>query len=96
MKMLGKNPRGKMLWFNEDKGHGYIETEEGERLLLAPAADRRGKRHVVERQQLRRRARTADQSRDASREQPEKVAAPQAAVTRPTHAAAVLPGAAAR
>ena len=32
--MLGKNPRGKMLWFNEDKGHGYIETEEGERLYV--------------------------------------------------------------
>jgi cold shock CspA family protein len=32
--MLSKNPRGKMLWFNEDKGHGYIETEEGERLYV--------------------------------------------------------------
>lgn len=32
--MLDKNPRGKMLWFNEEKGHGYIETEEGERLYV--------------------------------------------------------------
>ena len=23
--------RGKMKWFNEEKDHGYIETEEGER-----------------------------------------------------------------
>ena len=34
MRMLGKNPRGKMLWFNEEKGHGYIETDEGERLYV--------------------------------------------------------------
>ena len=26
--------RGKMKWFNEEKDHGYIETEEGERLLI--------------------------------------------------------------
>jgi cold shock CspA family protein len=26
--------RGKMLWFNEEKGHGYIATEEGERLYV--------------------------------------------------------------
>jgi cold shock CspA family protein len=26
--------RGKMKWFNEDKDHGYIETEEGERLYI--------------------------------------------------------------
>ena len=25
---------GKMLWFNADKGHGFIRTEEGERLRL--------------------------------------------------------------
>ena len=34
MRTLGKNPRGKMLWFNEEKGHGYIETDEGERLYV--------------------------------------------------------------
>ena len=34
MRTLGNNPRGKMLWFNEEKGHGYIETEEGERLYV--------------------------------------------------------------
>lgn len=27
--------RGKMLWFNEQKGHGYIETDAGERLYVA-------------------------------------------------------------
>ena len=26
--------RGKMLWFNEDKDHGYISTGEGERLYI--------------------------------------------------------------
>jgi cold shock CspA family protein len=26
--------RGKMKWFNEEKDHGYIETEEGERLYI--------------------------------------------------------------
>lgn len=26
--------RGKMKWFNEDKDHGYIETEDGERLYI--------------------------------------------------------------
>ena len=26
---------GKMLWFNEEKGHGYIGTDEGERLFVA-------------------------------------------------------------
>ena len=25
---------GKMLWFNEEKNHGYIRTEEGERLYV--------------------------------------------------------------
>jgi cold shock CspA family protein len=35
MRMNGRNPRGKMLWFNEEKGHGYIETDEGERLYVA-------------------------------------------------------------
>jgi hypothetical protein len=29
--------RGKMLWFNEDKDHGFIMTDEGERLsVLGP------------------------------------------------------------
>jgi len=27
--------RGTMLWFNEEKDHGYISTEEGERLYVA-------------------------------------------------------------
>ena len=27
--------RGKMVWFNEEKGHGYITTEEGERLYVS-------------------------------------------------------------
>ena len=26
--------RGRMLWFNEEKGHGYISTEDGERLYV--------------------------------------------------------------
>jgi cold shock CspA family protein len=26
--------RGTMLWFNADKDHGFISTEEGERLLV--------------------------------------------------------------
>ena len=25
---------GRMIWFNADKQHGYIRTEEGERLLV--------------------------------------------------------------
>jgi cold shock CspA family protein len=27
--------RGTMVWFNEDKGHGYISTEAGERLFVS-------------------------------------------------------------
>ena len=27
--------RGKMVWFNEEKGHGYISTETGERLYVS-------------------------------------------------------------
>jgi CspA family cold shock protein len=26
--------RGKMLWFNEEKNHGFIATDEGERLYV--------------------------------------------------------------
>ena len=26
--------RGRMKWFNEEKDHGYIETDEGERLYI--------------------------------------------------------------
>jgi cold shock CspA family protein len=26
--------RGKMLWFNEEKGHGFIATDDGERLYV--------------------------------------------------------------
>jgi cold shock CspA family protein len=32
--METKPVRGKMLWFNEAKGHGFIETDEGERLYV--------------------------------------------------------------
>jgi cold shock CspA family protein len=27
--------RGTMVWFNEEKGHGYISTETGERLYVS-------------------------------------------------------------
>ena len=27
--------RGTMVWFNEEKGHGYISTEAGERLFVS-------------------------------------------------------------
>jgi 'Cold-shock' DNA-binding domain len=27
--------RGQMLWFNEDKDHGFIMTDEGERLAVS-------------------------------------------------------------
>ena len=27
--------KGKMVWFNEEKGHGYISTETGERLFVS-------------------------------------------------------------
>jgi cold shock CspA family protein len=36
--------RGKMKWFNEEKDHGYIETEEGERLLISGSGFADGKR----------------------------------------------------
>lgn len=26
--------RGKLLWFNEEKGHGFIATDDGERLYV--------------------------------------------------------------
>jgi cold shock CspA family protein len=26
--------RGKMIWFNEEKNHGFISTDEGERLYV--------------------------------------------------------------
>jgi CspA family cold shock protein len=29
-----KPSRGKMLWFNEEKGHGFIATDDGERLYV--------------------------------------------------------------
>ena len=29
--------RGTMVWFNEEKGHGYITTETGERLYVSAA-----------------------------------------------------------
>jgi cold shock CspA family protein len=28
---------GKMLWFNSEKGHGYLQTENDERLYVASA-----------------------------------------------------------
>lgn len=30
--------RGTMLWFNKDKDHGFIDTEEGERLYVHGSA----------------------------------------------------------
>jgi cold shock CspA family protein len=36
--------RGKMKWFNEEKDHGYIETEEGERLYISGSGFAGGKR----------------------------------------------------
>ena len=33
--------RGKMDWFNEEKGHGYIATEEGERIYVSSRLRRR-------------------------------------------------------
>jgi cold shock CspA family protein len=30
-----KPARGRMLWFNEEKGHGFISTDDGERLYVA-------------------------------------------------------------
>jgi cold shock CspA family protein len=30
--------QGTMLWFNLDKGHGFIHTEEGERLYVTRSA----------------------------------------------------------
>lgn len=34
--------RGTMLWFNEDKDHGFISTEEGERLYVPGSGFRGG------------------------------------------------------
>jgi cold shock CspA family protein len=36
--------RGKMLWFNEEKDHGYISTEEGERLFISGSGFAGGER----------------------------------------------------
>jgi hypothetical protein len=36
--------RGKMLWFNEKKDHGFIRTDEGERLSVLGPAFAGGKR----------------------------------------------------
>lgn len=38
--------RGKMIWFNEDKDHGFIRTDEGERLSVLGPAFSEGKRPV--------------------------------------------------
>jgi len=38
--------RGKMIWFNEDKDHGFIRTDEGERLSVLGPAFAEGKRPV--------------------------------------------------
>jgi cold shock CspA family protein len=35
--------RGTMVWFNEEKGHGYIATETGERLYVSEAGFAEGK-----------------------------------------------------
>lgn len=34
--------RGTMVWFNEEKGHGYISTEAGERLFVSENGFRDG------------------------------------------------------
>jgi cold shock CspA family protein len=34
--------RGTMVWFNEEKGHGYISTEAGERLYVSQNGFRDG------------------------------------------------------
>jgi cold shock CspA family protein len=34
--------RGTMVWFNEEKGHGYISTEAGERLYVSETGFRGG------------------------------------------------------
>ena len=36
--------RGQMIWFNEDKDHGYIRTDEGERLQVDGPAFALGER----------------------------------------------------
>lgn len=36
--------RGHMLWFNETKDHGFIRTEEGERLQVDGSGFARGER----------------------------------------------------
>jgi len=36
--------RGRMKWFNEEKDHGYIETEEGERLYIQGSGFAGGRR----------------------------------------------------
>ena len=38
--------RGEMLWFNEAKDHGFIRTDEGERLAVAGAGFAAGERPV--------------------------------------------------
>jgi len=38
--------RGEMLWFNETKDHGFIMTEEGERLAVAGEGFANGERPV--------------------------------------------------
>ena len=38
--------RGEMLWFNEAKDHGFIMTEEGERLAVAGDGFAAGERPV--------------------------------------------------
>lgn len=35
--------RGTMVWFNEEKGHGYISTETGERLYVSRQGFAEGK-----------------------------------------------------
>jgi cold shock CspA family protein len=36
--------RGTMLWFNEEKDHGYISTDDGERLYIAGTGFAEGRR----------------------------------------------------
>jgi cold shock CspA family protein len=36
--------RGKLLWFNEEKDHGYIATDQGERLYVPGTGFQGGRR----------------------------------------------------
>ncbi|MEX2646829.1 MAG: cold shock domain-containing protein [Gaiellaceae bacterium] len=63
--------RGEMLWFNEEKGHGFIRTEDGERLYVhrtgfvgsrAPVGRCAGLAVIFEREEDREGSRAVDAS----------------------------------